>query len=77
MVATLFLGPLWAIGELGVWSFDEPRSHLVWDEASGAPDSSDEPGGATGLFAQLLAGPLLLGMAWSIRAARRPHRVAP
>jgi hypothetical protein len=88
-VAALFLVPLWAIGELGVWAFEEPRSHLVWDEAGGAaPDPADEPGDAFGLFAQLVAGPLLLALAWSIHATRaaraerradrgRPRRLAP
>ena len=71
----LVLGPLWATGELGVWSFEEPRSHLVWDEAGGAaPQPADEPGGPLGLAAQLLLGPLALGLAWSIRAARRGAR---
>jgi hypothetical protein len=70
-VAALFLVPLWAIGELGVWAFEEPRSHLVWDEAGGAaPDPADEPGGSAGLLAQLAVGPLLLGLAWSIHAVR-------
>jgi hypothetical protein len=78
-VAALFLGPLWATGELGVWSFEEPRSHLVWDEAGGAaPRPADEPGGWVGLVAQLVVGPLLLGLAWSIRAvlASRADRAA-
>lgn len=71
LVAALFLGPLLAIGELGVWAFEEPRSHLVWDEAGGAaPEPADEPGGAFGLVAQLIVGPLLLGLAWSIQALR-------
>src|SRR5688572_9172954 len=71
VAAALFLGPLWAIGELGVWAFEEPRSHLRWDEAGGqAPDPADEPGGAAGLLAQLAAGPLLLALAWSVHAAR-------
>jgi hypothetical protein len=70
-LAALFLVPLWATGELGVWSFEEPRSHLVWDEAGGAePQPADEPGGRLGLMAQVLAGPLLLALAWSVRAAR-------
>ncbi len=70
LAAALLLGPLWAIGELGVWAFQEPRSHLVWDEATGAPDPADEPGGPAGLAAQLLVGPLLLGLAWSVHAVR-------
>ena len=74
-MAALFLGPLWATGELGVWAFEEPRSHLRWDEAGGAaPDPADEPGGAFGLFAQLAVGPLLLGLAWSVRAASAKSR---
>lgn len=88
LVAALLLGPLWAIGELGVWAFREPRSHLVWDEATGAPDPADEPGGPAGLVAQLLVGPLVLGLAWSVHAVRaaradrdgarhRPGRLAP
>ena len=83
LVAVLFLGPLWAVGELGVWSFEEPRSHLVWDEAGGAaPDPADEPGGTVGLMAQVAVPPLLAGLAWSIRAVlagrrRAAHRIAP
>ena len=82
-VALLFLGPLWAVGELGVWSFEEPRSHLVWDEAGGAaPEPADEPGGTPGLMAQVLVPALLLALAWSIRVAGRGrahvgHRRAP
>jgi hypothetical protein len=89
LVAALLLGPLWAIGELGVWAFEEPRSHLRWDEAGGqAPDPADEPGGPAGLAARVLVGPLLLGLAWSANAVwsgrtRRdagrggPRRIAP
>jgi len=88
LVAALLLWPLWAMGELGVWAFEEPRSHLVWDEATGAPDPADEPGGPAGLAAQLVVGPLLLGLAWSIQAIRAgrtdrdgarhgPRRLAP
>lgn len=74
-MAALLLVPLWAIGELGVWSFEEPRSHLVWDEAGGAaPDPADEPGGTLGLMAQLAVGPLLVGLAWSIHAAFAARR---
>ena len=83
LVALLLLGPLWATGELGVWSFEEPRSHLVWDEAGGAaPDPADEPGGRLGLMAQVVAAPLLLAWAWSVRAVlagrrRAGRRLAP
>jgi hypothetical protein len=60
-VAVLFVGPLWATGELGVYSFAEPRSHLVWDEAMGAePQPVDEPGGTPMLVVQLAAGLLLV-----------------
>ena len=53
----LFVGPLWATGELGVYSFDAPRSHLRWDEAMGQPPRPyDEPGGVPMLGAQLAAG---------------------
>src|SRR5688572_12730427 len=67
VVAAAFLVPLWAIGELGVWAFAEPRSHLVWDEATGAPDPADEPGGTLGLAAQLAFGPVLVALAWSVQ----------
>jgi len=83
LVAVLLLGPLWATGELGVWSFDEPRSHLVWDEAGGAaPDPADEPGGRLGLMVQVAAAPLVLAWAWSIRSVlagrrRAGRRLAP
>src|SRR5688572_29186058 len=81
LVALLFFVPLWAVGELGVWSFEEPRSHLRWDEAGGAaPDPADEPGGTAGLMAQVLAGPLLVALAWSIHVAgagRDGRRRAP
>lgn len=60
-IAALFLGPLWATGELGVYSFDAPRSHLRWDEAMGAPPQPvDEPGGAPMLEAQVVVGLLVV-----------------
>lgn len=71
-IAALFLVPLWATGELGVYSFEEPRSHLVWDEAMGAerPQPVDEPGGTPMLAAQLAAGLLvvLAMVAWPRRS---------
>jgi hypothetical protein len=71
-IAALFLVPLWATGELGVYSFEEPRSHLVWDEAMGAevPRPVDEPGGTAMLAAQLAAGTLvaLVVVAWARRS---------
>ena len=70
-IAVLFLGPLWATGELGVYSFDAPRSHLVWDEAMGAaPQPVDEPGGVPMMEAQLAAGLLvaLAIVAWPRRS---------
>lgn len=79
-VAALFLGPLWAVGELGVWSFTEPRSHLAWDEAGRGPGSearpqpSDEPGGQAMLEARVLAGPALLAAVGSCVAALRLRR---
>jgi len=89
LVAALLFGPLWAVGELGVWAFEQPRSHLRWDEAGGqAPDPADEPGGAAGLLAQLVVGPLVVALAWSVHAFRAgrtgrdpardgPRRLAP
>jgi len=74
-IAALFFVPLWATGELGIYSFDEPRSHLVWDEAMGeeTPQPVDEPGGTRMLAAQLAVGGLLvLAMAASawVRGSR-------
>jgi hypothetical protein len=79
-VAALFIGPLWAVGELGVWSFTQPRSHLQWDEASQRPGEAPppraaaEPGGAALLEARFLAGPALLAAAGSCLAAWRLRR---
>jgi hypothetical protein len=62
-IAVLFFGPLWATGELGTYSFSEPRSHLVWDEAMGRePQPLDKPGGAAMLAAQVLGGGLIVAM---------------
>ena len=71
VIAALALGPLWATGELGAWSFEEPRSHLRWDEAMDAPPRPlDEPGGPMRLVAQLAAGALVVAamLAWPRRA---------
>jgi hypothetical protein len=79
-VAALFLGPLWAVGELGVWSFTQPRSHLQWDEAGERPGSppspraAEEPGGRALLEARVLAGPALLLAGASLAAALRRRR---
>jgi hypothetical protein len=79
-VAALFLGPLWAVGELGVWSFTRPTSHLAWDEAGerpgqgAAPRPADEPGGRPVLEARVLAGPALLAAAGSCLAVVRLRR---
>lgn len=76
-VAGLFLGPLWATGELGVWAFTDPRSHLLWDEAAAgpgtqhAPRPADSPGGAAMLEAELAAPILLAVVAASVGALRR------
>lgn len=68
LVAALFFAPLYAVGELGVWSFSEPRSHLRWDEASGAeaPVAAAEPGGLPMLGLQLGVGVALVALlvAW-------------
>jgi hypothetical protein len=67
-IAALVLVPLWATGELGVYSFEEPRSHLVWDESMGdaTPRPVDSPGGTRMLAAQLAVGLLvvLATLAW-------------
>lgn len=56
-LTVLFVAPLWATGELGVYRFEQVESHLVWDEAMGAPPQPlDEPGGARMLAAQLVVG---------------------
>lgn len=56
-LVVLFLAPLWATGELGIYRFEQVESHLVWDEAMGAaPQPLDQPGGATMLGAQLAVG---------------------
>lgn len=68
LVAALFVLPLYAVGELGVWSFSEPRSHLRWDEASGAdaPVAAAQPGGLPMLGLQLGVGLVLVALlvAW-------------
>lgn len=71
LLAALFLGPLWATGELGLYAFEAPRSHLVWDEAMGAPPQPvDEPGGVPMLGAQVAVGALLVLalLAWPRRS---------
>lgn len=74
-IAVLFLGPLWATGELGTYSFSEPRSHLRWDEAMGeAPQPYDEPGGATMLAAQVTAGLLVVALLLVVGTLRRARR---
>lgn len=79
-VVALFAVPLWAVGELGVWSFTEPRSHLQWDEAGErpgappAPRAAQEPGGQGLLEARLLAGLALLAAGASCAAAWRLRR---
>ena len=73
-IAALFVAPLVLSGELGWYSFDEPRSHLVWDEAMGeeTPRPVDGPGGARMLVAQLAVGAaLLVGMLAATRRSRR------
>lgn len=77
LVAVLFVVPLWATGELGWYSFDEPRSHLVWDEAMGAEASPvDEPGGLPMLGAQLVVGAVLMLGVWvaTLRRSRTATR---
>lgn len=81
LVAALALVPLWLTGELGVHSFEEPRSHLVWDEAMGRePTPLDEPGGPRMLMARFAAGGLVvaaLGLAAAADALRRAARSRP
>lgn len=76
-VAGLALVPLWLTGELGWYSFEEPRSHLVWDEAMGRePTPLDEPGGPRMLMARFAAGGLVLAVLALVAASDARRRAA-
>lgn len=78
LVAALAIVPLWLTGELGTYSFEEPRSHLVWDEAMGQePSPLDEPGGPRMLMARFAAGGLLVALLASWGFADRVRAGAP